>query len=102
MRGLCAAYNDCMATPAGVPVDVSATIGAHVPPRPTTAPTPSLLYWRMQKGLIQVQLANSAGVDRATLQRLEAGGEARLSTISKLAAALGITPAQLQAQPPES
>lgn len=89
-----------MPTPAGVPVDVSATIAAHVPPRPTTAPTPSLLYWRMQKGLIQVQLAQRADVDRATIQRLEAGGEARLSTITKLAAVLDVTPAQLQAQPP--
>lgn len=72
----------------------------HVPPRATTAPTPSLLYWRMQRGLIQVQLADISGVDRATIQRLEAGGEARLSTISKLAAALGVTPAQLQAESP--
>jgi predicted transcriptional regulator len=89
-----------MPTPAGVPVDASATIDAHVPPRPTTAPTPSLLHWRMQKGLIQVQLAQRADVDRATIQRLEAGGEARLSTITKLAAVLDVTPAQLQAQPP--
>jgi predicted transcriptional regulator len=89
-----------MPTPGAGVATRSATIGAHVPPRPTTAPTPSLLYWRMQSGLIQVQLAQRAGVDRATIQRLEAGGEARLSTISKLAAALNVTPAQLQAQPP--
>ena len=73
-----------------------ATIGEqHVPPRATTAPTFSLLYWRMQKGLIQIQLAEVSGVDRATIQRLQAGGEGRLSTNSKLASALDVTPAQL-------
>ena len=76
------------------------TITAHVPPRPTTVPAPSLVYWRMQRGVIQTQLADLAGVDRATIQRLEAGGEARLTTISKLAAALDVSPADLQRQPP--
>ena len=68
---------------------------------PTLVAAPSLLYWRMQRGLIQKVLAERAGVDRATVARLEQGGQARLDTISKLAEALGVSPADLQHQPPE-
>ena len=71
-------------------------------PGPTRAATPSLLYWRMQRGWIERQLAERSGVDRATVQRLEAGGLARMDTVSKLAAALGIEPAGLLRQPPAS
>jgi transcriptional regulator with XRE-family HTH domain len=48
----------------------------------------------------QQQLASAAGVDISTVQRLEAGGVARLSTIRKLADALGVEPRDLMAQPP--
>ncbi len=39
---------------------------------------------------------------RSTVHRLEAGGEARLATVRKLAAALQVEPAALLDQPPES
>jgi transcriptional regulator with XRE-family HTH domain len=52
------------------------------------------------RGLIQKVLAERAGVDQATVARLEQGGQARLDTISKLAQALDISPADLQRQPP--
>jgi DNA-binding Xre family transcriptional regulator len=61
---------------------------------------PALRYWRMERGLIQKVLAERAGVDRATVARLEQGGQARLDTISKIAVALGISPGDLQRQPP--
>jgi len=67
---------------------------------PTLVGAPSLLYWRMERGLIQKVLAERAGVDRATVARLEQGGQARLDTISKIAAALGVSPGELQRQPP--
>jgi len=70
-------------------------------PRPTLASTPALLHWRMQRGLIQLQLAEQAGVHRATVARLEAGGQARMDSVGKLAAALGVTPGDLMRQPPE-
>jgi transcriptional regulator with XRE-family HTH domain len=70
--------------------------------RPTLAATPALLHWRMQRGLIQQQLAQRAGVDRATVARLEAGGQARMDTVGKLAAALEVTPGDLMRQPPEN
>jgi transcriptional regulator with XRE-family HTH domain len=54
----------------------------------------------MQRGLIQKVLADRAGIDRATVARLEQGGHSRLDTISKLAQALDISPADLQRQPP--
>lgn len=54
----------------------------------------------MQRGLIQLQLAEQAGVHRATVARLEAGGQARMDSVGKLAAALGITPGDLMRQPP--
>src|SRR3977135_4348145 len=78
----------------------AATIERRVP-RPTLASTPALLYWRMQRGLIQQQLAEQAGVHRATVARLEAGGQARMDSVGKLAAALGVTPGDLMRQPPE-
>jgi transcriptional regulator with XRE-family HTH domain len=71
-------------------------------PRPTLAATPSLRYWRTQLALPQSELAELAKVGIATVQRLEAGGSARLSTIRRLALALEVSPAQLMAEPPES
>ncbi len=68
---------------------------------PGAAPTPSLRYWRTQRALFQGQLAATAGVGVMTIIRGEAGRQLRLDVIGKLASALGITPAQLQAQPPD-
>jgi transcriptional regulator with XRE-family HTH domain len=66
----------------------------------TTVPVPSLRYWRTQRALDQAQLSKQANVSMATLWRLETGRPATLETVRKLAEALGVTPAQLQAQPP--
>jgi DNA-binding Xre family transcriptional regulator len=69
---------------------------------PTTAPPPGLLAIRMQRGLTQRMLAERSGVDRATVARLEAGSQARMDTLSKLAAGLDLEPGDLMAQPPEA
>lgn len=71
-----------------------------VAPRPTLVATPSLRYWRTQLAVPQRELAELARVSIHTIQRLEAGGEARLSTVRRLAVALEITPTTLMAAPP--
>ena len=75
-----------------------ATIGG--PMAPGAAPTPSLRYWRAQRALFQEQLAKAAGVGVMTVIRGEAGRQLRFDVIGKLADALGVTPADLQRQPP--
>ena len=67
---------------------------------PTLVATPALLAYRIDRGMIQKVLAERAGVDRATVARLEQGGRARLDTVTKLAAALGVKPADLMREPP--
>ena len=62
---------------------------------------PALRYWRIQRALTQRQLAERIAVDITTVQRLERGGAARLSTVSRLADVLQVTPAQLMHEPPE-
>ena len=69
-------------------------------PLRVTAPTPSLLHWRVQGGLTQLMLAQRSGVDRTTIEHLEEGGEADLSTISKLGRALDVPTAALQRESP--
>jgi predicted transcriptional regulator len=69
-------------------------------PRPTLAAAPSLLYWRDRRMLTQEQLGQLSGVARSAIARLEAGGDARFSTIRKLATALEIEPELLRAGPP--
>lgn len=70
-------------------------------PRATLVAVPSLRYWRTQLAVPQSELASMARMSTLTVQRLEAGGTARLSTVKRLAIALEITPAQLMAAPPE-
>ncbi len=74
----------------------------HVAPRVTTVRLPSLRYWRSQRAMHQEELATQAGVSMATLWRIETGRPATLDTTRKLAAALGVTPADLQRQAPEN
>ena len=69
---------------------------------PTVVATPSLRRWRIQRALPQRQLAKDAGIDIATVQRLEAGQPARLSTINRLAEVLRVNPDELMAQPSTS
>ena len=79
----------------------SSTLTQHRVPRPTTTLTPRLLAIRVQRGFTQRVLAERSGIDRATVARLEAGGQARMDTLSKLAEALGVEPGDLMRDPPE-
>jgi DNA-binding XRE family transcriptional regulator len=69
-------------------------------PRATVVVAQSLQWRRSQAGLLQRELAERAGIDRATVQRAERGKPVRLDIIRKLAEALGTTPAELQAPQP--
>lgn len=71
-----------------------------VAPRVTTVRLPSLRYWRVRRAWHQEELAKHAGVSMATLWRIETGRPATLDTVRKLAEALGVSPADLQRQPP--
>ena len=89
-----------MATPAAV-VHSADTIGSpRMAPRATLEATPSLRYWRTQLAVPQRELAELASVSINTVQRLEAGGTARLSTIRRLALALEVRPSDLMREPP--
>jgi transcriptional regulator with XRE-family HTH domain len=50
---------------------------------------------RERKALTQDELAELAGVSRQTVVKIEGGLEPRPPTVRKLAAALGVTPADL-------
>jgi transcriptional regulator with XRE-family HTH domain len=56
-----------------------------------------LRTWRERKLLTQRELAAQSGVGLATIARIELGHPARLSTVRRLAAALGIKGEQLVA-----
>ena len=63
--------------------------------RPRVVKLPGLLRRRLEAALTQEQLGGLAGVQRFTITRLENGGEARPSTIRKLADALHCEPRDL-------
>ena len=73
-----------------------ATIGENV------VKVPGLARCRIAAALSQRELAKSAGVSHVTIARLESGHDAHPRTIRKLAEALGVKPADLMAQPPDS
>lgn len=56
---------------------------------------PELRRQRLRAALTQQQLAERAGVLRATIARLEHGGDTRLTTVRKLADALKCEPHEL-------
>lgn len=56
---------------------------------------PNLKYLREDRLLTQEQLAEKAGISRAAVNRIENGQPARLSTLRRLADALGVAPAEL-------
>jgi len=57
---------------------------------------PRLRNVRHRMALSQEELADKSGVARSTIIKLEAGHDAWPSTVRKLAAALGVKPADLQ------
>jgi transcriptional regulator with XRE-family HTH domain len=59
-----------------------------------------LRAWRDRLALSQRELAERAGMSPTTIARIELGGPVRPTTRQKLAAALGITPAELLDGPP--
>ncbi len=62
-------------------------------------PVPSLVVLRKRAALSQEELAELAGVGRATISRLERGGSASFATIERLAKALGKERIQLTQKP---
>ena len=56
---------------------------------------------RLDKNLTQAQLAQQAGVSKRTVERLEAGGSAQLSSLIRLCRALSLLP-QFEALIPET
>jgi transcriptional regulator with XRE-family HTH domain len=56
---------------------------------------PGLRTQRQTVALTQEQLADKAGVSRPTVTRLENGARARITTVRKLADALGCEPREL-------
>ena len=74
--------------------------GRPVAPRATTVAVPALAYWRVQRTLLQRELATRAGLHLRHVQRLEAGGRAGLDTVRQLAEALGVEPGDLMREPP--
>ena len=58
---------------------------------------------RRHAGLTQDQLAARSGIDQSTISDLETGRntDPRLSTLTRLAEALGITPSELRFPEPE-
>lgn len=62
-----------------------------------------ILLWRLERGLSQKELADRAGLARPTISAIEQGSrEITLTTLKKIATALGISPGTLaDGQPPE-
>jgi transcriptional regulator with XRE-family HTH domain len=59
---------------------------------------PALRAAREANTLSQAELAERSNVDKSTIVRLEAGGDAQPRTIRKLAEALAVTPDQLKGE----
>ena len=63
---------------------------------------PRLAEWRRRRALAQRDLAAASGVGASTVNRIEKGHQAaRPSTVRRLAAALGVDPAELMAAAPD-
>jgi transcriptional regulator with XRE-family HTH domain len=64
---------------------------------------PFLRAWRKKVGWTQAKLANELGTDHTTISRYEKG-KVRVddATFSRIAAAYGITPAELSASPDDA
>ena len=65
-----------------------------------SVPLPSLWGYRQISGLTMAELARRARLTPQTIARLEQGTTtAQRATVRKLAKALGVTPAELMAEP---
>jgi DNA-binding Xre family transcriptional regulator len=62
---------------------------------------PSLQHWRVNRAMLQRELAQAVGVELPAIQRLEAGGRAGLDTFRRLAMVLQVDPDELMAWPPD-
>ncbi len=71
-----------------------------MPPWSAITPTPALRYWRSQRFLTRDELGERAGLNSQTLHALEHGGRASMSTVLRLAEALGVPHGDLIRQPP--
>lgn len=59
---------------------------------------PNLRRLREEAFLSQQELADRSGISKAAIHRIETGQPARLSTLRRLAGALGVAPASLVEQ----
>jgi DNA-binding Xre family transcriptional regulator len=91
-----------MGVPAAKPASADTIGSPRMAPQATLVATPSLRYWRTQLAVPQRELAELASVSINTVQRLEAGRTARLTTIRQLAMALKVRPSDLMREPPAS
>lgn len=66
----------------------------------TRVPLPYLRAWRLAKLLSQDELYAKTGVAKSTINKLEHGSQANMSTIGKLASGLDITRHQLVYEQP--
>jgi len=83
-----------------VAVPTGTLTGRPLAPRATSVTLPSLTYWRVQRSVLQKELATRAGIHWRHVQRLEAGGRAGLDTVRALAVALNVSPVELMSAPP--
>lgn len=67
----------------------------------TGVKVPSLRHYRDQNLMTQAELAEAAGVVRATVINAERGGSVRHNTVKQLARVLGVKPVKLLEEPPE-
>ena len=80
----------------------SGTLAGRVPRPQALFAAPRLRELRLERLFSQERLAKQAGVARESIITLERGGVARAITITRLAEALEVTPAQLMAEPPDN
>ncbi len=81
----------------------AATIDGHpMAPGAATVLVPSLRYLRVERALLQQELADKAGVSMQSVSRGESGWRLRLNIVRRLAEALDVSPAQLMADSPVS